>query len=71
MKSSFMPVIHPLSPEILSPTTGYLYRTGDRVELIGKANDPEDGDISPAQLKWDVIIHHKNHVHSDFYHAHR
>jgi glucose/arabinose dehydrogenase/regulation of enolase protein 1 (concanavalin A-like superfamily) len=57
------------NPEIISPSAEYQYRTGDRVDLIGKAIDPEDGAIPPAQLKWDVFIHHKSHVHTDFFHS--
>ena len=48
---------------ITAPTSGTTYRAGDEVSFSGGATDPEDGDLGPAALEWEVVFHHDTHTH--------
>ena len=52
----------PPTPEFISgPTT---YRDGEKIVLRGSASDPDDGDLAPGALTWDVRLDHAGtHIH--------
>jgi glucose/arabinose dehydrogenase/PKD repeat protein len=49
---------HPPEPTISSPTQNLLFRVGQEITLSGSATDPEDGQLQPGSLKWEVLQHH-------------
>lgn len=49
--------------EILAPAMGTTHDAGVTVDISGRASDPEDGDLTGDQLRWDVILHHDAHTH--------
>jgi len=53
----------PPVPEILVPSEGSSYDAGASVDIVGRANDPEDGELAGQSLRWDVILHHADHTH--------
>lgn len=57
----------PPDVQILSPSPEAVFRVGDRVEFSGQASDTEDGPISADALNWEAVLHHKEHIHYDFY----
>lgn len=50
-------------PEILLPLATQLYRGGDTLFFSGQAMDPEEGQLSTAQLSWRIDFHHASHSH--------
>lgn len=50
-------------PSILTPPEGTTYRAGDDVNFSGSATDPEDGNLAPSALTWEVLFHHGTHTH--------
>ncbi len=48
---------------IQAPTTGFLYRDGDTIQLRGTATDAQDGTLSGSSLQWLVRLHHSTHIH--------
>ena len=50
-------------PEILSPSSGTLYRAGDVLHFSGRAMDNEQGELDPAALRWKIDFHHDQHTH--------
>jgi glucose/arabinose dehydrogenase len=48
----------PPVPTITSPSVGQNFKVGDVIQLQGSATDAEDGTISPATLRWDIILKH-------------
>ncbi len=55
---SIYPGKHPPEPTISSPTQNLLFRVGQEITLSGSATDPEDGQLQPGSLKWEVLQHH-------------
>ena len=54
----------PPEPLVTAPSTDYQFKVGDRVALSGAASDQEDGAVTDASLKWEVLRHHNNnHTH--------
>jgi glucose/arabinose dehydrogenase len=53
--------------EILEPGNGAKFRIGDTVNFNGKATDAEDGDLTGANLRWTVTLHHLEHLHYDYF----
>lgn len=51
---------------ITSPAEGFAYSTGTTITYTGTGVDNEDGNLSGAELQWDILLHHNNHVHFDF-----
>ena len=49
--------------EITSPATDELYQAGNTIFFSGQAEDPEDGNLDPAQLTWRIDFHHNDHTH--------
>lgn len=52
-----------------APTNGSVYAMGDRVEFRGRASDPQDGALTGSRLRWNVLLHHNEHAHSDYFTA--
>ncbi|MDB5295787.1 MAG: hypothetical protein JWO31_1770 [Phycisphaerales bacterium] len=50
-------------PVITAPDGGFLYTAGQTVTFAGSVSDPEDGDLSAANLNWAVTFHHDTHEH--------
>jgi glucose/arabinose dehydrogenase len=45
-------------PTITAPASGATFKVGDVIQLQGSATDAQDGAISGASLRWDVIQKH-------------
>lgn len=54
-------------PEILLPLEGDRFVVGEEITLRGAANDAEEGALAGTQLRWNVLLHHNDHVHGDFF----
>ncbi|MGQ0829309.1 MAG: PQQ-dependent sugar dehydrogenase [Bacteroidota bacterium] len=48
---------------IITPTTGAVYRGGDVINFSGNATDPEDGTLPASAFSWVVEFHHDAHLH--------
>ncbi|MBW3563307.1 MAG: PQQ-dependent sugar dehydrogenase [Acidobacteria bacterium] len=53
--------------EIISPERGTTFSIGDEIELRGRANDPEEGELGEERLEWNAVLHHASHVHPDHF----
>ncbi len=53
----------PPRPRILSPARRLRFAVGQRITLLGRATDADDGVLPPAALEWEVILHHGTHTH--------
>jgi glucose/arabinose dehydrogenase len=53
----------PPVPVILAPVAGATYTGGMVLGFSGSASDPEDGNLAPASLTWQVDFHHDTHAH--------
>jgi len=51
----------PPVPQILSPAAGASFDAGQTVELVGRAVDPEDGELDPSHLSWDITLLDPDH----------
>jgi hypothetical protein len=51
--------------EILTPTTGGTYVAGTTISFSGRGSDPEDGDLPPQSMTWQVNFHHNTHHHDE------
>ncbi|MBI3244158.1 MAG: PQQ-dependent sugar dehydrogenase [Chloroflexi bacterium] len=51
---------------ILFPAAGATYNANDTINFSGSGADPEDGSLGGAGLRWDVLLHHNQHVHFDY-----
>ncbi len=54
---------HRPEPEISTPGEGTTYRAGDILSFSGHANDIEQGELTPADLRWKIDFHHNTHTH--------
>ena len=52
---------------ILSPVNGSKYSIGDAIVFNGTGTDNENGALTGASLSWEVILHHNEHVHFNFF----
>ena len=50
-------------PVIDLPAAGTTYRAGDQINFSGRASDPQQGNLSPSALLWEVVFHHDTHTH--------
>ncbi|MGK7389185.1 MAG: PQQ-dependent sugar dehydrogenase [Candidatus Cyclobacteriaceae bacterium M2_1C_046] len=50
-------------PVIQFPEDGATYRAGTTITFKGEATDPEDGQLSEANLAWFIDFHHMDHTH--------
>ncbi len=48
----------PPTPVISAPFLGSRYNAGDIISFAGSASDPQDGNLSPAKLTWEVLFQH-------------
>ena len=53
----------PPVPIILNPPEGVKFAVGDLLTLSGEATDPEDGELPPSSLEWEVRQMHAEHYH--------
>ena len=51
---------------ITTPISGTLYRVGDVMNVAASASDVENGNVS-ANIRWQIKLHHADHVHFDTY----
>ena len=54
---------HTPEPIISAPAVGSRYTAGDEITIVGSAADVEDGELSEAQLTWEVRFNHDDHDH--------
>jgi glucose/arabinose dehydrogenase len=52
---------------ILNPVNGSNYSIGDVIVFNGTGTDKQDGPLTGASLTWEVILHHNEHVHFNFF----
>ena len=52
---------------ILTPADGSKYTVGSTIVFQGRGTDQEQGTLTGASLAWDVLLHHNEHTHFDFY----
>ncbi len=52
---------------ILNPVNGSKYSIGDVIVFNGTGTDKQDGLLTGASLTWEVILHHNEHVHFNFF----
>jgi glucose/arabinose dehydrogenase len=50
-------------PQITTPAAGTTVRPGQTIRFSGRASDPDEGNLPPANLTWTVILHHNDHTH--------
>ena len=50
-------------PVILQPPAGLTFNAGDTIQFNGAATDPEDGNLAPFALTWEVRLQHESHFH--------
>lgn len=55
--------------EILEPAHNSRFWVGQRVRFRGRAVDNEDGELPGSALRWEVLLHHNQHVHGDVFSA--
>lgn len=48
----------PPQPEIFSPPPSLEWTVGDSILVRGRASDPEESNLDPSRLDWEVILHH-------------
>jgi glucose/arabinose dehydrogenase len=53
----------PPTAEITAPEAGALFSAGEQITLRGGGDDPEDGPLGGASLRWNVLRHHDTHTH--------
>jgi glucose/arabinose dehydrogenase len=53
----------PPAAAITAPAEGVLYSAGETISYAGAGTDPEDGELAPAALTWQVDFHHDAHTH--------
>lgn len=49
---------------ILNPPEGTVLKGGDVVGFKGSATDPDEGILDSTSLRWDVLFHHDDHIHT-------
>lgn len=54
---------------ILSPADESVWPVGAQIQLEGKANDAEDGQLADDRLVWTGTVLHNDHIHPDFFHG--
>jgi TolB-like protein/glucose/arabinose dehydrogenase/Flp pilus assembly protein TadD len=52
---------------ILNPVNGSNYSIGDVIVFNGTGTDKQDGPLTGASLAWEVILHHNEHIHFNFF----
>ena len=52
---------------ILSPADGSKFTVGNTIVFQGRGTDPEQGTLTGASLVWNVLLHHNEHIHLDYY----
>jgi len=52
---------------ILSPADSSKYTVGNTIVFQGRGADPEQGNLTGASLVWEVLLHHNDHIHFDYY----
>jgi glucose/arabinose dehydrogenase len=52
---------------INAPSEGTTYNAGTVLNFSGGAIDAEEGALPGAQLAWEVLLHHNEHVHFDVF----
>ena len=43
---------------ILAPASSLAWKVGDTIAFEGVGSDPQDGELPPSALDWEVVIHH-------------
>ena len=51
--------------EILTPTSGSTYIAGATINFSGQGTDPEDGNLQPPSMSWQINFHHNTHHHDE------
>lgn len=51
--------------KILKPTAATFSVGGQATPLLATGTDPDDGPLPGSAFHWDVILHHKDHIHPE------
>ena len=51
--------------EILTPTSSNTYVAGATIDFSGRGSDPEDGELPPQSMSWQINFHHNTHHHDE------
>jgi glucose/arabinose dehydrogenase len=57
----------PPTATILTPLSSLKWKVGDVISFSGKGTDPENGQLPPSSMSWEIIMHHcpsDCHTHS-------
>jgi glucose/arabinose dehydrogenase len=54
---------------ITMPISGTTYHAGDTISFSGTGTDADEGVLPDNNLTWEVLLHHNEHVHYDFFHG--
>jgi beta-mannanase/glucose/arabinose dehydrogenase len=54
---------------ITMPIGGTTYNIGDAISFSGTGTDVDEGVLPDKNLEWQVLLHHNEHIHYDFFHA--
>jgi glucose/arabinose dehydrogenase/chitodextrinase len=55
------------SATITTPISGTAYSVGDTVSFSGTGTDADEGPLPGNNLTWEVLLHHGEHIHYDFF----
>jgi glucose/arabinose dehydrogenase len=58
---------HAPVPTILTPTNGLTYHIGTVISFNGIVSDAEQSAFPSANMEWEVVLHHADHVHPNYY----
>jgi PKD repeat protein len=54
---------------ITTPISGTTYSVGDVINFSGAATDAEEGSLAGSRLAWEVLLHHAEHIHYNYFTA--
>lgn len=65
-------VVGDTTPEaaIQLPLEGTTYTIGEQIEFAGTGLDHQDGELEGESLSWELVLHHADHIHPNFFAAH-
>ncbi len=59
---SVTPINDPPVATIVSPVMSDTYIAGNKIDFLGLGSDPEDGELTPARMSWQIDFHNGDQV---------